>query len=79
MVARLAGDRVQIGVSDTGPGLNEGQPRSTSSTGVGLANTRDRLAQAYGARHRFEAQPGPDGGFVVTIEVPAEAASKELA
>ena len=79
VTARLAGDRVQIDVSDTGPGLNEGVARSTSSTGVGLANTRDRLAQAFGPRHRFEAQPGPAGGFVVTIEIPVESVPKEPA
>ena len=65
-------------MTDTGPGLNDGQPRSTSSTGVGLANIRDRLAQAYGARQRFEAQPLADGGFGVTIEIPHETAPREL-
>jgi LytS/YehU family sensor histidine kinase len=79
VAARLTGDRVQISVSDTGPGLNEVQPRSTSSTGVGLANIRDRLAQAYGARQSFDAAPSPTGGFVVTIEVPFETETKEYA
>ncbi|MET0269151.1 MAG: sensor histidine kinase [Sphingomonas sp.] len=68
--ARLAGDRVQITVSDDGPGLNEGTARSTSSTGVGLANIRDRLAQAYGADQRFDIQSSRGGGFGVVIEIP---------
>ncbi|MFD1952325.1 sensor histidine kinase [Sphingomonas arantia] len=68
--ARLANGRVQIRVSDTGPGLNEGVPRTTSSTGVGLANIRDRLAQAYGADQRFDIQTNPEGGFAVLIEIP---------
>jgi len=42
------------------------------STGVGLANIRDRLAQAYGESHRFETLDPPDGGFSVLIELPAE-------
>ncbi|HEY0270473.1 MAG TPA: sensor histidine kinase [Sphingomonas sp.] len=77
--ARLIGDHVQISVTDTGPGLNETQPRDTSSTGVGLANIRDRLIQAYGARQRFDAQAGPAGGFVVTVEIPFETEVKETA
>jgi sensor histidine kinase YesM len=46
---------------------------------VGLANIRDRLAQAYGARQSFDAAPSPTGGFVVTIEVPFETETKEYA
>ncbi|GGA47292.1 sensor histidine kinase [Sphingomonas psychrolutea] len=77
VVARLAGDRVQIVVSDTGPGLNEAKNRSSVSlaiqslsTGVGLANIRERLAQAYGPDHSFETRSIPGGGFGVEIEIP---------
>ena len=42
------------------------------STGVGLANIRDRLGQAYGENHRFETMDPPDGGFAVLIELPFE-------
>ena len=70
---RRFGNRVHITVSDSGPGSqaghNDGGGSITSSTGVGLANTRDRLAQTYGADHRFETEAGPDG-FTVTIEIP---------
>jgi LytS/YehU family sensor histidine kinase len=67
---RLAGERVQIAVSDTGPGLIEGRIGPSHSTGVGLANIRDRLAQAYGPDHRFETRSTPAGGFSVEIEIP---------
>lgn len=70
VVARLAGDRVQIAVSDTGPGLHEMKARPSLSTGVGLANIRERLAQAYGPDHRFETRSIPGGGFGVEIEIP---------
>ncbi|MFW2831271.1 sensor histidine kinase [Sphingomonas sp. ID0503] len=72
VAARLAGDKVQITVSDTGPGLNDGAQRSTSSegTGVGLPNIRDRLNQAYDGQARFETSTGPAGGFTVLIEIP---------
>ncbi|MEP9359436.1 sensor histidine kinase [Sphingomonas sp. KR3-1] len=68
--ARLAGERVQIAVSDTGPGLIEARPRPTLSTGVGLANIKERLAQAYGPDHRFETRSDPGKGFSVEIEIP---------
>ncbi len=61
VTARLAGDRVQIAVSDTGPGLNEMKARPSLSTGVGLANIRERLVQAYGPDHRFETRSIPGG------------------
>lgn len=46
---------------------------TTTSTGVGLANIRDRLAQAYGDEHRFEIRTPAEGGFTVIIEIPYEA------
>src|SRR3546814_5664391 len=61
--AQLAGENVRITVSDTGLGLSAdgADPttgHATESTGVGLANIRDRLAQAFGEQHRFEARSG---------------------
>jgi len=72
VAVRRLGNRVHITVSDSGPGSqagHDGGGQTQSSTGVGLANTRDRLAQAYGADHRFETEAGPHG-FTVTIEIP---------
>ncbi|UUL81743.1 sensor histidine kinase [Sphingomonas qomolangmaensis] len=68
--ARLAGDRVQIAVTDTGPGLMQRKSRPSLSTGVGLTNIRERLAQSFGADHRFETGANPGGGFRVEIEIP---------
>lgn len=62
-------DRVIITVTDTGPGV-DGTAQRPESTGVGLANIRDRLAQAYGDNHRFETQSDTAGGFRVLIEIP---------
>jgi len=79
--ARLNGERVQISVSDTGPGLSETKLMPSLSTGVGLANIRDRLAQAYGADHKIETRSNPGGGFRVEIEIPfqLEEPTKEAA
>ena len=60
---RLVGQRVRIAVSDTGPGLHETRHSSSVSTGVGLSNIRERLAQAYGPDHRFESRSAPAGGY----------------
>jgi sensor histidine kinase YesM len=70
VTARLAGERVQISVSDTGPGLRDGPVMPSLSTGVGLANIRDRLGQAYADDHRFETGTNAAGGFEVRIELP---------
>jgi len=65
-----AGQYVRITVSDTGPGLQEGTVDRSISTGVGLANIRDRLAQAFGERQSMEMRSTPEGGFSVVIELP---------
>ncbi len=70
LTAHLVGQIVRITVSDSGGGLNPDMSVTTVSTGVGLANIRDRLRQAYGDRHRFETRSAPGGGFTVTIEIP---------
>jgi sensor histidine kinase YesM len=46
---------------------------TSDSTRVGLANIRDRLAQAYGENQRFEIGERPGGGFLVVLELPYEA------
>jgi signal transduction histidine kinase len=74
--AQLVGKRVRIVVADTGPGLAGKAPKDTVSTGVGMANIRDRLAQAYGDDHRFETASRPSGGFEVLIEIPHETAEE---
>jgi two-component system, LytTR family, sensor kinase len=68
--ARLIGERVQIVVSDTGTGVNEGSSRPSDSTGVGLANIRDRLAQAYGPDQSITFGNQAGGGFSVMIDIP---------
>ena len=68
--ARLIGDRVRITVSDTGPGAQTKQSIANDSTGVGLGNIRDRLAQAFGDDHSFDYGENAGGGFIVTIDIP---------
>jgi two-component system, LytTR family, sensor kinase len=68
--AQLAGERVRIIVSDSGPGLQQGAADPRTSTGVGMANIRDRLVQAYGENHRFDNYSRPGEGFEAVIEFP---------
>lgn len=82
LAAMKIGSRLRLTVSDTGPGLQGNQnaaeavSRRQSSTGVGLANIQERLAQAYGEEHRFDIETPPDGGFTVILEVPYEQAEQ---
>ncbi len=78
LTARVIGERLRLTVEDTGPGADD-SPRDPSappvpgrpvSTGVGLANIRNRLAQAYGDNHLFETRSEAGGGFTVLIEIP---------
>jgi LytS/YehU family sensor histidine kinase len=83
ITAGIAGQNLRIVVADTGPGMQNGASDNRVSgvsfdggepvsTGVGLANIRERLAQAYGAGARFETYEPPEGGFAVCIELPFE-------
>lgn len=78
LTARVIGERLRLSVEDTGPGADD-TPRDPGapivpgrpvSTGVGLANIRNRLAQAYGDNHLFETRSEAGGGFTVLIEIP---------
>jgi signal transduction histidine kinase len=77
VAARRVADRVVITVADSGPGSEDVWVKAQQSTGVGLANIRDRLSQAYGADHRFETVSNNEGGFSVTIEIPYQVESPE--
>jgi len=63
------GEWLSLTVADDGIGAL-GMPLGALSESVGLGNTRARLAQLYGERHRFELESPPEGGFVVRFSVP---------
>ncbi|HET9144467.1 MAG TPA: histidine kinase [Sphingomicrobium sp.] len=69
--AAREGQAVRIEVADNGSGEG-GEIAASPSTGVGLANIRDRLSQAYGGAHRFETRQNDKGGFSVILEIPFE-------
>jgi sensor histidine kinase YesM len=72
--ARLEGGRLAIEVADTGGagGASPGRAGDKLSfrEGVGLANTRARLAALYGARQSFSIERAPEGGVCARIGIP---------
>jgi anti-sigma regulatory factor (Ser/Thr protein kinase) len=70
----LEGDRLVLRVTDNGAGLRaSADARNGSgpvSTGVGLRNTRARLAELYGTKQSFSLSPARDGGAVAEVSLP---------
>ena len=75
ITASREGQAVRIEVADNGNG-DGAELAASPSTGVGLANIRDRLSQAYGGGHRFETRKNERGGFSVIVEIPYETGDK---
>ena len=69
------GQAVRLEVADNG-NAEGAEIAASPSTGVGLANIRDRLTQAYGTTHRFETKQNDKGGFSVILEIPYETGEK---
>lgn len=65
--------RLRIQVKDNGPGLQVVRAYVNRSKGVGLANTKARLDRLYGSAHRLDFENEPNGGLVVTMEIPRHA------
>lgn len=61
-------DVLRVNVRDDGPGLQSGWRMDES--GIGLANTSERLKHLYGAEHRFELRNGTTGGMTAAIAIP---------
>jgi two-component system, LytTR family, sensor kinase len=66
--AQRAGTRVLLSVIDNGPGLPNGTLPPTE--GVGLRNTRMRLAQLYGSDQSLTLRTGEGGGLVAEVSLP---------
>ena len=63
------GDVLWMRVKDNGCGLNGPH---TKGHGIGMQNTRDRLAHFYPGAHEFHAVAPAGGGYEVTIQIPYE-------
>ncbi len=68
--AELVEQILALEVTNTFHGSAEETSAPKKSTGVGLANTRARLAGLYGTEQSFAFGASPDGGFRVQIRIP---------
>jgi sensor histidine kinase YesM len=69
--AKQLNGTLRIQVRDNGPGLSEHRTSDVLfKKGLGLANTENRLERLYGAAHSFDLKNDPDGGLIVTLEIP---------
>jgi two-component system, LytTR family, sensor kinase len=76
--ARISdGETLELRVLDTGPGF--GAAARAGRTGVGIANTRARLEQLYGARQELALENRPEGGACVTVRLPLRLFSSDIA
>jgi len=66
--ARREGDVLVLTVTDDGPG--PGAEAAARTEGVGLANTRERLATLYGDRAALTLVQTPEGGAAATVRLP---------
>ncbi len=73
VIARVAGDRLELTVDDNGHPDEAAGSGTGTGTGTGLRNVRHRLDALYGAAGTIAAGPR-DGGYRVTIRLPARAA-----
>jgi two-component system, LytTR family, sensor kinase len=66
--ASRVNDRLELRVQDDGPGFQA--MNSSLNGGIGLANTKARLQQLYGAEANLKIENGQQGGAVVTMTLP---------
>ena len=67
---------LQIRIYNDGPPLAEGWDIEAGA-GIGLQNTRARLEQLYGSKHRFEVRNQGTTGVVATLEIPFRMKSQD--
>ncbi|MGC6174791.1 sensor histidine kinase [Lacrimispora sp. 38-1] len=77
-------ERIQIQVSDDGPGMTEKELKAvrsfsaeTHGHGYGLKNIYERLMMAFDVKAEFEISSTPGGGTTVTIRIPKVEAEKK--
>ena len=76
IAAHRAGDQLVLSVSDDGPGT---AVAGVASTGIGLANVRDRLRARFGDAATLDYGKAAAGGFRTVLRMPLQCRSGEIA
>jgi anti-sigma regulatory factor (Ser/Thr protein kinase) len=74
--AQKVNETLELEVVDNGAGPPEGV--APMPEGLGLTNTRARLAQLYGSAHRFDIRRSESGGVAVTLGIPLRISEEEV-
>ena len=72
IAARVFAGDLLLELSDDGPGVKLVNGQIPDASGVGLRNTRERLAELYGSRHSFRLSQTDPHGLTVNIRIPYE-------
>lgn len=67
ILGKRFGSDLLLEITDDGPGLGQGK---STSTGLGLANSRERLATLYGDDFAFTLSPHEPSGLTVNLRIP---------
>ena len=78
ILARRSGDVLELSVRDTGEGLGV-RDLTMRREGIGLSNTRARLAAMYGDAASLQLDNAAGGGALVTLHIPWRVTSGALA
>jgi Histidine kinase len=72
IMVKRENDRVRLTMADSGSGMSSPRGYDKWRSGIGLANTEERLRQTYGDDYLFHVQPSNLGGWEILIDLPAE-------
>ena len=78
VIASLVGDRLNVLVEDTGPGIEGLQSGTQLKTGIGLKNTRKRLDALYGDGYEVTLEQVVPHGLRVLLWLPIDRADSRV-
>ncbi|MBT8057658.1 MAG: histidine kinase [Xanthomonadales bacterium] len=77
IAARVFAGDLLLELSDDGPGAQLVDGEIPGANGVGLRNTRERLAELYGVHHSFRLSATEPHGLTIRIRIPFESRSNK--